>query len=170
MCRCYVYKCIWDGLCVQVFSLENAITDQFTPPHFSMLHLSLAKCTWIEMKHGDGLCLWTLSKHIGIVCHMLRRAQVAHQNDFKLERIHPPCSCLIWAFTPSPLSFRRLLLIGVFFFFSCQDACHLAGASLMFLLFDTRCASVRLLTCAHSAAFNTAARGIVFRRNASLDE
>ena len=39
------------------FSLENAITDQFTPPHFSMLRLSLAKCTWVEMKHGNGLCL-----------------------------------------------------------------------------------------------------------------
>ena len=39
------------------FSLENAIMDQFTPPHFSVLHLSLAKCTWAEMKHGDGRCL-----------------------------------------------------------------------------------------------------------------
>lgn len=39
------------------FPQENAITDQFTPPHFSMLHLSLAKCTWVEMKHGNGLCL-----------------------------------------------------------------------------------------------------------------
>lgn len=39
------------------FSLENAITDQFTPPPFSMLHLSLAKCISVEMKHGNGLCL-----------------------------------------------------------------------------------------------------------------
>lgn len=97
------------------FSLENAITDQFTPPHLSMLHLSLAMCTWVEMKHGNGLCLWTLSKHSWIVCHMLHRDQVAHQNDFKLERIHPSCSYLIWAFTLSPLSFNRLLLIGLFF-------------------------------------------------------
>lgn len=35
-------------------SPEDAITDQFTPRHLSMLHLSLAKCTWIEMKHGNG--------------------------------------------------------------------------------------------------------------------
>lgn len=36
------------------FSLGNAITHQFTPPHVPMLHLSLAKCTWVEMRHGDG--------------------------------------------------------------------------------------------------------------------
>lgn len=39
------------------FSLESAITDQFTPPHVSMLHLSLAESTWVEMRHGDGPCL-----------------------------------------------------------------------------------------------------------------
>lgn len=39
------------------FSLENAITDQFTPSHLSMLNLSLAKCTWVEMMHGNGLRL-----------------------------------------------------------------------------------------------------------------
>lgn len=96
-------------------SLENAITDQFTPPHLSMLHLSLAKCTWFEMKRGNGLCLWTLSKHSWIVCHMLYHAQVAYQNDFKLERIHPSCSRLIWGFTLHPLSFNTSLLIGIFF-------------------------------------------------------
>lgn len=98
------------------FSLGNAITHQFTPPHVPMLHLSLAKCTWVEMRHGDGPRLWTLSKHGWIVCHMLHHAQVSHQNGFKLERIHPSCSYLIWAFTPSSLSLNILLLIGVFFF------------------------------------------------------
>lgn len=97
------------------FSLENAIMDQFTPPHLSMLHLSLGKSTWVEMKHGNGPCLWILSKLCGIVCHMCHCAQVAHQNDFKLGRIHPLCSYLIWALTLSPLSVNRLQLIGVFF-------------------------------------------------------
>lgn len=120
-------------LCAR-FSPEKAITDQFTPPHFSMLHLSPAKSTWAEMKHGNGLCLWTLSKHSRIVCHMLHHAQVGHQNDFKLERIHPSCSCLVWAFTLSPLSYNRLLLIGGFF--SCQDGCHIAGATLISCCFN----------------------------------
>lgn len=36
------------------FSLENAIMVQFTPPRVPVPHLSLAKCTWVEMRHGDG--------------------------------------------------------------------------------------------------------------------
>lgn len=98
-------------------SLENAITDQFTPSHLPLLNLSFAKCSWVEMMHGDGLCLWTLSKHGCIVCHMLHRAQVA----FTLEIIHPLCSYLIWAFTPSPLSFKPSLLFGVFLVMTSQS-------------------------------------------------
>ncbi len=143
------------------FSLENAITDQFTPPHFSILHLYSAKCTWFEMKHGNGLCLWTLSKHSGIVCHMLHHAQVAHQNDFKLERIHPLCSYLIWAFTLSPLSFNRLLLIGVFFL-ARMVATLLEHLSCLVVWMSTRRCSVQLITCTHNTTFNTAAHGIVF--------
>lgn len=155
-------KCIRDKICVQVFSQGNAITDQFTPPRFSMLHLSLARCTCVEMKHGNGLSLWTLSKHSGIVCHMLRRAQVAHQYDFKLERIHPSCSCLIWAFTPSPLSFDRLRLIGVFFFLAGMLATLPEHLSCLVVWMSTKRASVQLLTCTHGATLNTRARGIVF--------
>ena len=143
------------------FSLEIAITDQFTPPHLSMLHLSLAKCTWVEMKHGNGLCLWTLSKHSGIVCHMLRRAQVAHQNDSKLERIHPSCSYLIWAFTLSPLSSNRLQLIGVFLL-ARMVATLLEHLSCLVWMSTRRRASALLLTCTYSTVFNTTAHGIVF--------
>lgn len=151
------------------FSLENAITDQFTPPHFSMLRLSLAKCTWVEMKHGNGLCLWTLSKHTGIVCHMLYRAQVAHQNDFKLGRIHPSCSYLIWAFTLSPLSFNRSLLIGVFFLPGWLPHCW-NNLSFLVVWMSTRHASVQLLTCTHTFLRLTVRPMELFSTNASLDE
>lgn len=98
---------------VQLFP---AITDHFAPPLFSMLHLSLEKRTWVEFKRGNGLRLWTLSRRSRFVCHMLHCAQVAYQNSFELDRIHPPCSYLIWAFTLNPLNFNRSQLIGVVFF------------------------------------------------------
>lgn len=77
------------------------------------------------MKHGNGLCLWTLSKHGWIVCHMLH-TKVAYHNGFKLEGIHPMCSYLIWVFTLSPLSFHKLVLIGLFWF---QEGCHISSIS-----------------------------------------
>lgn len=132
------------------FSLENAIMDQFTPPHFSVLHLSLAKCTWAEMKHGDGRCLWTLSQRCRIFCHMLHFVQVGNENDFKRGRIHPLCDYLIRSFTLGPLSFNRLQLIGVSFspgrLPHCRSISHVVEMS-------TRHASVQLLTCMHNATF-----------------
>lgn len=148
------------------FSLGNGITHQFTPPHVPMLHLSLAKCTWVEMRHGDGPRLWTLSKHGWIVCHMLHHAQVSHQNGFKLERIHPSCSYLIWAFTPSSLSLNILLLIGVFFLSRtvatklehlwCCLVCRLASvncAHTMLSLNSSKSHNLHLNTAVYTIAF-----------------
>lgn len=76
-----------DHMCVYITQQVNmgqdfarlfpAITDHFTPPLLSMLLLSLAKRTWVEVKHGNGLRLCTPWRRSRFVCHMLHCAQVA---------------------------------------------------------------------------------------------
>lgn len=151
MCRCnspYGTIFVW-----RFFSGECNYEPIYTLSSFYAAFIFNTKCTWVDMMHGNGLCLWTLSKHRCIVCHMLHQAQVAHQKDFRLEIIHPLCSYWISAFTLSPLSFKRSLLIGVFFLSG-----WLPNSLSIFhvLLFECLQDVLLFQLCTHNTTFNSA--------------